>query len=415
MKINLADYDFQQDIQNRILMSQFTALDVAVLDEILLSSLTIHLSNLASDLDRDIIEVMEVVDRLSQTGLCKRIGEQISVDKDVRKYYESQILKFEEDFEPNVDYIQSFLKKVPIHVLPIWYAIPRSSTNIFESIVDKYLRTPRLFQRYLLEPNFEDPILKGIMEDVFTTPDFEIRSRKLRDKYKLSRQEFQERMLQLEFHFICCVSYRQIDDEWKEVITPFYEWRQYLRFLRDSKTTPLETPPKELRSEELAFAKDFQEALRTSKLPPEPEYANWLSKKLAIAQESPKEWLELSLEDLALSLYRHPNNLIDSFETYCTEKNFRELEKALSSLLPDRWFSFDDFLPSVTAALHTTEEVSLQKKGRHWAYVLPTYTDEDKAFIRAAIFERFFETGFVSIGDNAFRITQFGQNILSRP
>ncbi|MGE3953790.1 MAG: hypothetical protein AB7F31_01145 [Parachlamydiales bacterium] len=468
-KINLEDYDYQRDIENRLLMSQFSTFDVEVLEEILHSSLTIHLSDLAEALGQDLLPVMEVVDKLSQTKLVKRVGEVIEVDKEMRKYYEFQILKFDDKFEPNMDFLQGLLRKVPIHALPIWYATPRTATNIFDSIVERYLATPRLYQRYLLELNFEDPVLTGIMNDVFTAPDFTLRSRELREKYHLTREEVEEVLLILEFNFICCLSYRQIGDQWKEVVTPFYEWREFLRFQRDTKPEPLppEAAVEERRGGALPFAKDLKilltylldhdldieedfdaelyriDVATLEKLAKKGEgltlkgeelerYFSWLIDKALLlnlaeldeeklkATDETEEWVTHPIEDQALALYRHPDNTITTVPvspSLSNERNLREIEKALFRCAGGDWVYFDDFLKGVYAPIGERSETSLRKKGRRWAYVRPTYSPEEKAFIQAAIMERFFEAGFVSTGllggRSCFRVTPFGRTMLS--
>jgi predicted transcriptional regulator len=469
-RINLEDYDYKKDIENRLLMSQFSLFDVEVLEEILHSSITLQLSNLAGAMETDMMTVMESVDKLSQTGLLKRTGEMIKVDKEMRKYYEFQILKFDDDFEADMRFLQGFLKKLPIHVLPVWYAIPRTSTNIFESIVERYLKTPKIFQRYLLELGFEDPIPAKMMEDVFTAPNFKVRSKTLREKYDLTREKFEEYMLQLEFNFVCCLSYNRVGDHWKEVVTPFHEWREYLLHCEVTKPTPLPstTPIRELREGPLAFSHDLRcviELLQENPLPIDEEgmrfddaalqqlmercggfpswdakdrerhqiYFGWIAAKLELlgladvvagrlSVHDVSEWMELSLEDQALALYRHPENRIlsESIEEGLeTEKNLREVEKALSRIADGEWLEFEAFFKSVLTPIGETAGPTLEKVGRKWGYTMPTYSTAQKSFIHAALFERFFEAGFISSGiaegRECFRITPFGKAMLSLP
>ena len=371
--------------------------------------------------------------------------------------------------ELNMDFLQGLMRKVPIHILPTWYNTPRTSTNIFESILEKTLGTPRLYQRYLLELGFEDTILTGVMNDVFTAPDFTVRSKDIREKYGLTREEVEETLLILEFNFLCCLSYRQIGDEWKEVVTPFYEWREFLQFQRDNRPAPLpqEADVQETRKSELAFASDLTVLLNTltshhivveedfdaeiyridvatlEKLAKGCEemtvkgadldrYFSWLIEKALllglaeleegklVATEETAEWLEHSIQDQAAALYRHPDNTIVSVSidpTLSSEKNLREIEKTLFPCGAGEWILFEDLLKGIYAPIGDKPETSLRKKGRHWAYVRPTYSDEEKAFIKAAIFERFFEAGFVSIGTfhdkPCLRVTPFGRTMLS--
>lgn len=470
-KIDLADYNYKRDIENRVLMATFSTFDVEVLEEILHSSLRLTVPKLCDTLDADIEELEPSLEKLEKTGLFERNSDQLVVDKEMRKYYEGQILKFDDEFESNMDFLQGLLRKVPIHVLPVWYSIPRSATNIFEALLDKYLGSPRKYQRYLLELNLEDPILNGIMERVFNAPDFKVRSRDLREEFGLSREEFEECLLHLEFNFICCLSYNQIGNQWKEVVTPFHEWREFLRFRRDRMPTKLDASRVErLRTPEFAFVQDATallqampiavsegrhyycyrldevELARLARLcdgiPPLTEanrerYATYFGQLIGklclveIAEErggvvSPseygKEWLELPIEEKAMAIHRHPHNSLLSRELdprLQTERNLREVERSLEWITQLGWVLFDDFVRGVIVPIGGAEEIKLEKKGRKWQYTLPSYTDEERLFIRATIFERLFEAGLVAVGryegHDCFCVTSFGRGILERP
>src|SRR5690242_19541988 len=143
-KIVLADYDYRRDLENRLLMSRFSDFDVLVLEELLYSSVHISIHKMARSLELEEKILLEILLNLSKTGLLSINGDHVEVDKDMRKYFETQILKFEEDFKPGVDYLLSMLRKVPIHVLPAWYSVPRTSNNIFDSIIERYLSTPQV-------------------------------------------------------------------------------------------------------------------------------------------------------------------------------------------------------------------------------------------------------------------------------
>ncbi len=208
-KISLSDYNYRRDIENRLLMASFSTLDLAVLEEILFSPLQLPISKIAQALDESQKTLRPILEKLSQTGLLSLQGDIITVDKEMRKYFEVEAAKFDSDFKPDMDFLQHLLKKVPIHVLPTWYAIPRTSNNIFDSLMEKYFATPYLFQRYLHEVNLADATLTAIAHDVMRAPDFRIPAKDLMHKYDLSRTEFEEAMLLLEFHFICCLTFER--------------------------------------------------------------------------------------------------------------------------------------------------------------------------------------------------------------
>src|SRR3990167_1724140 len=126
-RINLADYNSRQDIENRIVMSDFSPFYLEVLEEVLFSSLKISLRKLSKNLNTTDIAIKH------------------TVDKEIRKYFEFQIRRFSPKFKPDMEFVQGILKKVPIQFHPFWYSIPRTSNNIFESIVEKFLLTPQIF------------------------------------------------------------------------------------------------------------------------------------------------------------------------------------------------------------------------------------------------------------------------------
>lgn len=64
-------------------------------------------------------------------------GEEIIVDKEMRKYYETQISKFDDHFQPDLEYLQSLLSKVPLHSLLVWYAILETLTIFFNQLLKK--------------------------------------------------------------------------------------------------------------------------------------------------------------------------------------------------------------------------------------------------------------------------------------
>lgn len=65
-KVNLQDYDYQKDIQNRLLMAELDTNDLLVLEEILLGHPKLSVSQLAQDL---LLEELEVVKILTKTLL----------------------------------------------------------------------------------------------------------------------------------------------------------------------------------------------------------------------------------------------------------------------------------------------------------------------------------------------------------
>ena len=135
-KVHLADYNCQQDIETRIAMSDFSALDIEILEEILYSPLKISFKKLVRSIGCSDSSLSASLHKLAAAGLLSLSDDVILVDKERRKYFEFEIERFSVDFKPDMEFLQGLLRKVPIHILPSWYAIPRTSNNIFESILE---------------------------------------------------------------------------------------------------------------------------------------------------------------------------------------------------------------------------------------------------------------------------------------
>lgn len=468
-KISLTDYNYQKDIENRLLMAQFTAIDIEVLEEILYSSIQIPIAKLAKNLNKLPEEILPVLCKLKGTGLFTIEGESIFVDKEIRKYFEFQIQKFDEDFEPGMEFLQNLLKKVPIHILPVWYSIPRTSNNIFDSLLERHLYTPQIFQRYVMELNFGEPILKNIIQDVYSSENLELSSLELMNKYNISRELFEEYLLHLEFSFVCCLGYRKVEDRWEEKVTPFHEWKQYLHFLKNTDVPSIEDVEsiESKRPSEFSFVQDLSILLdRTKKqpiiiekttdnltLPIEPilhsllpsfpglskdpaiyrPYIHNLITKLHLVRlcdlsqgkilfsDTTEDWLAMRLDSQSLYFYRHPRNRILNAEVpseICTEKALREAEKSIVRVLNKNWVFFDDFLKGVHVPLSEELLIVLKKSGKNWKYTIPQYSQEEKNLLKATIFEWLFEAGIVQVGTihgkGCFRVTSLGQTLFAR-
>lgn len=451
-KIVLSDYDYHKDIENRHLMSQFTALDLEVLEEILYSPLTLSFRNLAKVLEVDKEPLLKSLQKLEVSGLLTVSGDLIAIDKEMRKYYEFQILKFDEDFKPGMEFFLSLLRKVPIQVLPSWYSIPRTSNNIFDSLIEKYFLTPQIFQRYLMELNFSDPVYQMMIDDVFKSPELEVSSQFLMEKYRLSRNQFDEMILHLEFSFVCCLGYKKVDGCFEEIVAPFYEWQQYLFFLKAVRPEPIIDEDKVVRKtnsefkavENLSFflteAKKQPLPLKKAKLgrhlltKPFPEISeeethHALSKLIALklgdivsgrfyALDSANDWLDLKLENRALYIYRHPLNRFEkeglSAELF-SERCVREAEKSIARVANVGWVDFEDFFKGITASLHDHQTVILKRTGKSWKYTIPTYSEEEKLFVKTVIFDYLSELGITAVGahhgKDCFCVTALGQKL----
>lgn len=434
-KITLTDYNYRQDIENRLFMAELSILEVDVLREIINGSLKTSLANLADNLNITPKELKTVLDKLVKSRLFQIHGDWITVDKEMRKYYEAQIIKFDDDFKPDLEYLQGLLTKVPIHSLPIWYAIPRSSNSIFQSIVEKFLVTPRTYERYLQDLTFEDPVLSQIVDEVFNAPNYKISAHKLLEKLSLTREQFEEHILFLEFSLVCCISYTKTKNLWEEVVTPFHEWRELLLFVQNS------NPPiiSQAKSIEPSYNKEFdflnelngfvksllkKEADTKGACPKLLDMATLLKiaqiKKQKISSTVyTSEWLDKKINEQAMILYRQSLYRLLSQKEYSlfSEKDCREVEKSLKRLSHGEWVYFDDFIKGCLAAVGDAQPVHLQNKGRRWKYCTPLYRETEVEFIKHILSEHLQAAGMVTTGYHndkfCLSLTSFGRLTLS--
>lgn len=444
-QISLSDYSYRRDIEHRLLISHLTVFEVEVLKEILHDSLTISIDHLSENLGVSPKKLIPVLDTLSRTKLFKRDNLTLKVDKEIRKYYESQMEKFEDDFEPNLEFLQSLLSNVPLHVLLLWYTIPRTSDNIFASIIEQCLLTPRTYRQYLLELQFADPIVHLIIEDLYKAPNYKLNSDEIITKYQLTRERFEEYLLLLEYNLVCCLSYNRIGDEWQEVVTPFSEWLEYLLFEKNSHPQYLKNNDSiQLAcANEYGFIEDLAKVLITcqqNNLPinrvkklnlTSPVHLKALEKKLyqldfvkkssksvLIPSERGLIWASKPRSERITSLAVNPLNCVTSFDQspLWNFRNVRLIEKSLRSLKPLEWVYLEDFLKGIHFPLGEREPITLRKRGKKWKYVIPEYNSEELEFVGRVIMERCFELGVVMIGQHngqpCFYLTPFGNQFI---
>ncbi len=440
-KVVLSDYDYKKDIENRLLMSHLTSPEHAVLEEILFSPIRTSVRKIAKNVDLIEDTVLDTLKKLSLTGLLSFEEDAVVVDKEMRKYFETEMLKFEEDFEAGMEFLQHLLKKVPIHVLPHWYAIPRTSNNIFDSLIEKYLLTPQIYQRYLLDLTFSDPSFSGIIQDVLNAPHFEVKAEEIRKKYHLSPEKFHEAILTLEFHFVCTLRYRKKEKGWDEVVTLFSEWKEHLSFLKETAPSPIPAIKKveRYRPSDFAFVEDMTAILLHAKKEsgfleqknvlinfssplPDQNYLKKLLLKIEqiqlaqleghklILTSAGQDWLQLRSENRALYLYRHPMNQLQFHE-----KVIREVEKSLLRIIDSGWVRVADFMKSVSVPINESQAVALKKAGKVWRYQRPIYTAEEIHLIERIVLEHFFEAGITTLGmyhdEPCLSVTPFGQSL----
>jgi hypothetical protein len=136
--------------------------------------------------------------------------------------------------------------------------------------------------------------------------------------------------------------------------------------------------------------------------------------KMALTEQS-RDWLDMRLENRAVYIYRQPENKIMTLDIPHNERLIREAEKSITRVLHSGWLNFDEFLKGVTVSLSEQSVIHLKKTGRSWHYTLPHYTGDEKALIKAVIFEWLYEAGITMTttdeGADYFAVTPFGQSL----
>ncbi|MCF7806233.1 MAG: hypothetical protein K9M07_06665 [Simkaniaceae bacterium] len=470
-RVNLKDYDYEKDIQNRLVINHLNVQDLSVLEEILYNSIQFLIEDLEESLELNSQNVMESIQKLLPTELFTINGDEITVNKEVRKYFESQLVRFEDDFTPGLDFVQSLLKSIPIHILPNWYQVPKTSNNIFHSLVERYFLTPQLFERYLLDLEIDDHILRSMIDTVFSSPQLQLPAHELIARLNLTEQQFQEYMLVLEFSFVLFTKFEKVGSEYVQIVLPFHEWREYALFVRSTTPCPIknneEVQP--YRMGEYAFSDDMAYVLELSRQSPLPlvydhndsrwninpqqrellaeklgefglktreelevfdSYTCNLIQKLLTLQlaevdnfhlkptKAAGEWIRLNPEKRAFFTYKHPMNRIDNdrFSSHLnTERNIREIEKSISRIVDSGWIYFNDFMKGLVIPLSEESRIELRKTGKAWKYNTPDYTEEERSFISMTILEWLFESGIICTGMHndqiCFCTTQLGKSL----
>jgi hypothetical protein len=453
-KISLTDYNFKEDIQNRLVLKSLSKDSLQILEEILCSSLQFSFESLANNLDLSEDELYPIIESLAPLNLFNFDGTILTVDKDRRKYFETQITRFEEDFKPNLEFFQNLLKCLPIEVLPNWYHVPRSSNNIFQSIIEKYLFTPQIYQRYLTEIISTSEVIGEIAKEVLDHPKLEVPVKTILEKFNLTRLEFEEISLLLEFNILAFVSF----SHGVEVLTPFYEWTQYQSFIKETAPFSIAEEIIPFRTYEYAFIQDMADLLALAEhsqlevfyhrekdlwapsatssslieahIPVGKEYSTKLINKLlilglAVIEETflkptkaAKEWVLIPIAQRTHVTFKHPHNFLSTQKNspLATQRVIIEIQKSLSAVSSFNWIYFEDFIKSALIPLNEEKQVCLKKVGKSWVYALPQYSAEEKLFIEYIICDWLFESGVTQIGSasgkQAFRLTTLGKSIL---
>lgn len=447
-KVELKDYSHERDVANRQVLSQLTQDEIVTLQEIVHGSLKTTIEKLAGLLKVEPITLEPLLKKMEEMELLKCDMGTISLNKDMRKYYCCELMRFNNSFEPDLQYLQNLLNKVPIHVLPSWYALPKSTDNIIHSIIEKYFLTPKAYQKHLDELSQELPQIDKLLKMILESENFLLPAKMVMETFKLTHAQFHELILTLEFHLAGCLCYRQSQGRWEECVTLYHEWRQYQIFLKNYSPHEIVNEEEVIRDHpnDFGFVQDLSDylthmlkgTLSKKAWPHVPqemrdEYLQKLisaahhlklicidGEKVTASSQAVADWLGKNKQDQASSVYfvilNHIRKGTDE-ALGCTERDLREIEKSFRWVAQKNWIYFDEFCRAMTAAIGKHAPVTLVQKGKKWLYALPEYDEAEKQLLYNTIFNHMTAACLVATGKHGqrpcFRLTPYGRMTLS--
>ncbi len=461
-KVVLADFDYKRDLNLRLFIERLSPTITSVLEEILFSPLKLSIEELQENTGAFGEEMQLILQSLLPLNLFQIKEDFLFVDKDVRKYLETLIEKFTPNFSPNLEYFKELLKHVPIHCLISWYHIPRASNNIFNSILEKHFKTPKIYRCYVKETLADDELLTLLVNDVMESEHGKVSVHSLLEKYSLSEEILEEKILFLEYHFILCSTYEIQGSKYKKFLSNFSEWQEYA-FKNAKKEAPKVIISEELVEgfidSEFSFIKDMSLILTLCNSRPlyvtynhkeelfflnstpdsslefhdhSPHYlARVINKSLLLGllvieedrlrQTPPAEkWLDTPIRKRTLISFKHPHNALShkcDFSFHQHDRNIIEVQKALSEIACGHWILFDEFIHTHLTNTNSLKQASLNKVGGGWKYTSAAYDPEEISFVKTMVLDWLFESGMVITGKfqnkDCFKVSSLGYELYS--
>lgn len=425
--VKLTDYDYKKDLDIRKRMAHLSEIEVELLQEIIHQSLKISVSQLAKHLNLSVTQLLPLLDKWEELKLFKRDDMTLIVDKETRKLIEFQLERFDNSFEPNLNFLQSLLDRLPQEILLDWYSVSRTAQEFFPSIVNHFLINPQVYIQYLDQLEFKNSILKDIIKDVFTAKNYILRAEDLKKKYHLSQDLFELYILVLEYHFACFLDYQFVDGFWEEIVTPLHEWQEILKYRNKIQQAYIRQPVDQVLLSGLDYIDELKNTLKKFKskkgTQADPLYQDLVQLKFLENEFLTKDgnfWLTQTLTEQMSTLANHFLNephLINRFGSLWATKQLRLIDSSLRQLEVNQWVRFDLFIKGLKISIGDREPLALKLKGKKWKYQFPVYNELEKEFIEVAILERLSRFGVIEVGKfqghACFRLTPCGSQFIS--
>lgn len=446
-QVNIMDYDYLRDVNNRIFLSSLSTFDVFVLDAILYSPLHTSLEALKEYLlnqDKSVNEkqLQATLAKLQKIHLLTITSDNmIQVNKELRKYFEINIQRFEQKDVPGISLVKELFRLLPTHLLMQWYDVSNFSNNIFSSIIERYLSQAHFYMTHLTNVQGDNFLYKKILDIVFSAPDFCVNLSFLQEELGLSEQDLQASLLHLEYNLACVLSYRQSSqNSYIAIVTPFAEWRKYLFATSCQPMKELQEPPQENSSTYLKDFSDFvSEASRGQCLDKVQQLSHsgdlaLLPSHVKVAQRlglikieentiqltrSGALWSEKELAEKQTLLFQHMhfcclNN--SEWHSIYINSTFEITKKVLLTLPASIWFSLSELINSIVPLCKRGSSATLVREHQQWQYTLPNYPESFYKFLTLMIKLHFFHSGMIKTAvmnhQEIFCVTPLGKKIL---
>lgn len=463
-KIKLNDYDYENDIKNRLFY--ITATENEVLEEIIYQSMSFSIKTLFENLELEINDLRAILTKFQTIDFIIFKDDWITINKEQKKRIEEKVNTFNPNFKYNLDYLQTLLKKVPIGVQPLWYQLPRTSDNIFNSIIEKYLLTPTLYQRHIEEVKSLNPIYRNMIELVYSNELFRVPLCDLQRVLSIEEHEFEKHIIFLEFSFVLFKTTRNIDNKTNLYLEPLQEYKDFLLM---KKTTSIKKNVTEkiiaIRPSEFSFIEDMTLVVKLAKqheltldLHEQGNTYCFTEKSYNICIENFKnltddevskdylkqvvtklealdlikieelrivvgqvacEWMQLELINRSHVTFKHPYNQVilqGLHPKIYSERLIHDIENAVAKKGHLGWIELEEFISQSMISIDKNARLQLKKVGNQYKYLFPKYTPEQENFIRTIIENFLFESSIVELGrfegKSYFKVTSFGRYIL---
>jgi len=459
-KIELGEYDFPQDLAARLYLSQLSPFEVEVIEELNLRPLQLSITEFSSEIDKSIDRIFPIFQDLQKLNLLKMSGDLVLLNKEMRKYFEHSLELFDQDFTPDLLFVYQNFRKIPIHCLSTWYALPKNSNNLFQSLLDKYLLTPSLYEKYLQEVQLEGETMEKIKETLLGSENLQLSVDEIQKRFHLTKESLEKTLILLEFFLVGVTYFVRQGDGYERIFSMLHEYRTYQKECQQRALSSiaakkisctLSAPFGFIEDLDLLLiqAKRHKVELIEDQLPP--SFLAILAKKstlidpkslqehfahivqrglqlgllvrrdnmLVVSVYEANKWHALSLEERSIYLLYHPKNRFFTYDGevhLLEEKHLKDAQKAICQAIPLGFVELEKLLDVTSISLGSQKGVHLKRSGVRYRYQSPQYSMDERKLLRATYLETFFESGFIEKGISeqgaiCIRTTSFGNSV----